>query len=141
MRPLKLSVSNSPEHMRQNPEVSKMLDALDHPLRTEIEFLRSILLETGEEIQENIKWNGPNYTFAGEDRITMKIHPPKQIQLIFHRGARKKEQPTGHLILDPFSLLDWRENDRAIISFRNAEEITLHQAKLKFLIDAWVKTE
>lgn len=69
MRPLKLSVSNSPEHMRQNPEVSKMLDALDHPLRTEIEFLRSILLETGEEIQENIKWNGPNYTFAGEKTV------------------------------------------------------------------------
>jgi len=126
--------------MKPTPEVTQFLDASAHPLRDAIELLRSIILETDEGVGENIKWNGPNYTFAGEDRITMKIHPPKQIQLIFHRGAKKREQPKDRLIADPFGLLDWRENDRAIIGFRNTEEISLNQEKLTFLVDSWLKT-
>ena len=126
--------------MKVNPEVTQFLDSSPHPLRAEIELLRSIILETDEGVGENIKWNGPNYTFAGEDRITIKIHPPKQIQLIFHRGAKKQEQPKDRLIHDPFGLLDWRENDRAIVGFRNAEEISANQEKLTFLVDSWLKT-
>lgn len=126
--------------MNPSPEVTRFLDQLDHPLRKEIEQLRAILLAADESIGENIKWNGPNYTFAGEDRITMKIQPPKMIQLIFHRGAKKQEQPRERLIQDPFGLLDWRENDRAIIGFRSAEEISAQREKLAFLIDAWLKS-
>lgn len=126
--------------MNPNPEVTLFLDASIHPLRDAIELLRSIILETDEGVGENIKWNGPNYTFAGEDRITMKIQPPKQIQLIFHRGAKKKAQPKERLIQDPFGLLDWRENDRAIVGFRNSEEMSLNQEKLRILVDSWLKT-
>jgi hypothetical protein len=125
--------------VKRNPEVTQFLDASTHPLRDAIELLRSIILETDEGIGENIKWNGPNYTFAGEDRITMKIHPPKQVQLIFHRGAKKQEQPKERLINDPYGLLDWRENDRAIVGFRNPDEISSDQEKLTFLIDSWLK--
>lgn len=126
--------------MKANPEVTQFLDSSPHPLRAEIELLRSIILETDGGVGENIKWNGPNYTFAGEDRITMKIHPPKQIQLIFHRGAKKQEQPKDRLIHDPFGLLDWRENDRAIVGFRNAEEINLNRDKLIILVSDWIKS-
>lgn len=72
-----------------NIEVTKFLDDLHHPLRPEIEQLRLIILGADRNIQENIKWNGPNYCFDNEDRITMRVQPPKQIQLIFHRGAKK----------------------------------------------------
>jgi len=132
---------NSFETVKPNSEVTHFLDNLNHPLRKEIELLRSIILETEVGIGENIKWNGPNYTFAGEDRITMKIHPPRQIQLIFHRGAKKLEQPKERLIEDPFGLLAWRENDRAIIGFRNADEISAKQGKLALLIASWLKTK
>ncbi|HEX8277932.1 MAG TPA: DUF1801 domain-containing protein, partial [Segetibacter sp.] len=74
---------------RLNIEVTEFLDDLHHPLRAEIEQLRLTILNADGRITENIKWNGPNYCFENEDRITMRIHPPKQIQLIFHRGVRK----------------------------------------------------
>ncbi|GAA0880667.1 hypothetical protein GCM10009119_36370 [Algoriphagus jejuensis] len=125
--------------MGPNPEVTHFLDALDHPLRTEIELLRSIILESDKGIRENIKWNGPNFIFAGTDRITMKIHPPKQIQLVFHRGAKKLEQPKERLIQDRFGLMDWRENDRAIVGFRTQAEITSNRDNLSVLIRAWIK--
>ncbi len=126
--------------MKHNPEVTQFLDESLHPSREAIELLRSIILESDTGIVENIKWNGPNYIFAGADRITMKIYPTKQIQLIFHRGAKKQEQPKDRLIQDPFGLLDWRENDRAIIGFRTVEEIFKNREKLGSLITSWLKT-
>lgn len=46
----------------------------------------------------------------------MRIQPPKQIQLVFHKGAKKLTQPKGKLIDDNW-LLTWKENDRAIAAF------------------------
>ena len=82
-----------------NNEVSDFLDLQKHPCRSEIELLRKIILSVNNKLSENIKWNGPNYSIESEDRITMRIQPPAaQVQLIFHRGAKKKEQPKNKLI-------------------------------------------
>lgn len=121
-----------------NNEVSQFLDELNHPLRSEIELLRSVILESAEDLEENIKWNGPNYSFQGEDRITMKIQPPKQIQLIFHRGAKKLEQPGKHLIDDNSGLLTWKENDRAFTSFKDIAEIKDSTSDLNIIIQNWI---
>lgn len=119
-------------------EVTGFLDSLDHPFRKEIEQLRLIILSAEAGLTESIKWNGPNYSFAGEDRITMRIHPPKQLQLIFHRGAKVKAQPEHKLIQDDFNLLVWKENDRAVASFKNMEDLDKSTDKLKSLIKAWI---
>lgn len=74
-----------------NPEVTAFLDVMNHPLRDLIENLRRVILTAGLDLVEGIKWNGPNYSLNGEDRITMRIHPPKQVQLVLHRGAKVKE--------------------------------------------------
>jgi uncharacterized protein YdeI (YjbR/CyaY-like superfamily) len=125
------------KNAHQNTEVSKFLDRLNHPLRNEIEELRSLIL-SAEDVQENIKWNGPNYTFNNEDRITMKIQPLKQIQLIFHRGAKKLEQPKDKLIDDKSKILTWKENDRAIIGFKNLIEIENTKSDLIKIIKDWI---
>lgn len=119
-------------------EVTGFLDKLDHPFRKEIEQLRLIILSAECGLTESIKWNGPNYSFAGEDRITMRIHPPKQLQLIFHRGAKVKTQPKDKLIQEDFKLLVWKENDRAVASFKNREELMKSADNLKSLIKSWI---
>lgn len=121
----------------RNEEVTRFLDALKHPLRDEIELLRSILLSE-QDLEESIKWNGPNYSIHAEDRITMKIQPPKQIQLIFHRGAKKLEQPKIRLIDDNSGLLTWKENDRAFASFKSVQEIENSTSDLKAIIQKWI---
>lgn len=123
-----------------NPEVSQFLDDLHHPMRTEIDHLREILLSAASDLSENIKWNGPNYTHRDEDRITMRVQPitQKQIQLIFHRGAKKQEQPKEKLIEDLSGILVWKENDRAVASFRGLEEIVTHEAELLIIIQNWI---
>ena len=106
-----------------NNEVTKFLDDLNHPLRNEIEQLRLTILSADSGLTENIKWNGPNYCFDNNDRITMRIQPPKQVQLIFHRGAKVKVQPKGRLVKDESGLLTWKENDRAVVTLNDMADI------------------
>ncbi|MET7256099.1 DUF1801 domain-containing protein [Dyadobacter fermentans] len=124
--------------MPLNKEVTRFLDELHHPLREEIEALRLIILEASALLEENIKWNGPNYSVGAEDRITMKIQPPKQIQLVFHRGAKVKEQPKERLVEDASGLLAWRENDRAIASFKDKEAVEAGREALPAIVRAWI---
>ena len=123
---------------RQNIDVTKFLDGQDHPYRNEIEQLRLIILGANNKLTENIKWNGPNYSFASEDRITMRIQPPRQVQLIFHRGAKVKEQPKDKLIREDFGILTWKENDRAIATFKNMQEIENSKTILTKIVTEWI---
>ncbi len=121
-----------------NKEVSEFLDGLNHPLRDEIENLRHIIINAINGLTENIKWNGPNYCYEDNDRITMKIQPPKHIQLIFHRGAKKQEQPKGKIIQSKSKLLLWKENDRAIVTFKNMSEIENGKMDLTSIVNEWI---
>jgi len=120
-------------------EVSSFLDKLNHPLRIEVDTLREIVLNSDPVITENIKWNGPNYCINNEDRITMSVQPPKQIQLIFHRGAKVQELPMNRIIEDDSGLLIWKTNDRAVATFRSAGEIEQGKVYLTEIVKKWIQ--
>ena len=123
-----------------NSEVTALLDELKHPFRKEIEQLRNCILSADKNLTENIKWNGPNYCFDSEDRITMRVQPPtKQVQLIFHRGAKKQEQPKDKLIANKSKMLVWKENDRAIVTFKSLQDIENGKAELTTIVNEWIK--
>jgi hypothetical protein len=122
-----------------NAEVTSFLDDLNPPLRKEIEQLRHCILSANAGITENIKWNGPNYRFEGEDRITMRIPPPGQLQLIFHRGAKVLAQPDKRLVDNDAGLLAWKSNDRAVATFKSLDEITSKEALLSRVVDDWIR--
>ena len=124
---------------QSNKEVTEFLNELNHPFRNEIEELRDVILASDKNLVENIKWNAPNYSFENEDRITMRIQPlTTKVQLIFHRGAKKQEQPRDKLIESKSKMLVWKENDRAIITFKNSQEIEDGKAELEKIINEWL---
>lgn len=122
-----------------NSEVTTFLDELNHPLRIEIEQLRNCILKANENLTENIKWNGPNYCIDNEDRITMRVQPPtKQIQIIFHRGAKKQMQPEDKLISNKSKILIWKENDRALVTLKSLQDIESGKTELTSIINEWI---
>ena len=124
-----------------NNEVSDFLDLQKHPFRSEIELLRNVILSVDNKLTENIKWNGPNYSYENDDRITMRIQPPvEQVQLIFHRGAKKLEQPKNKLIASTSKLLIWKENDRALITFKSMKDIENSRSELSDIIKDWINS-
>lgn len=122
-----------------NESVTEFLNTLNHPLAGEITALRQQILSANGGLQENIKWNAPNYIFNGEDRITMRINPPKQLQLIFHLGAKVLEEPEDRLIQDESKLLTWKTNDRAVFTFINREAIEKNKKALNKIINNWLE--
>jgi len=122
-----------------NTEVTKFLDSLNHPLRDEIDYIRTIIMSTELGLIEGIKWNGPNCSIQNEDRITIKIQPPKQIQVIFHRGAKVKVKPNDRLLKDTYNILEWKEKDRAVATFKKLSEIRTCSPILKEIVIEWVR--
>ena len=100
--------------------------------------MKNIILSADKKLTENIKWNSPNYCYDEDDRITMRVQPFKKIQLIFHRGAKKLEQPKQKLIVDKIGFLLWKENDRAIATFETMAAIEKHQNHLNQIIKNWI---
>lgn len=124
-----------------NSEVTNFLDELNHQFRKEIEQLRNLILTANNNLTENIKWNGPNYCFGNEDRITMRIQPitTKKIQVIFHCGAKVQEQPKDKLIQTNLDILTWKTNDRAVATFKNIQDIEKAKTDLTKIINEWIE--
>ncbi|WP_433788131.1 DUF1801 domain-containing protein [Actinomycetospora sp. CA-101289] len=78
---------------RGSAGVDELLAALDHPLAAGIERLRSAIRAAEPDLVETVKWKAPNYRYAGEDRITFRLAPRGQLQLILHRGRPSARTP------------------------------------------------
>jgi len=122
-----------------NKEVSEFLDNLNHPFRKEIEALREIILNSHRDIKENIKWNGPNYTLNGQDRITIKVNPTKSFHLILHTGAKVQQQPAKKILENDYGILIWRSNDRAIADFKKAGDFNKVSVQISEIVKNWLE--
>ena len=118
-------------------EVERYLATLDHPMKSGVMRLRSAILDSNAGISECVKWNAPSFRYDGTDRVTFRLHPRGQCQLVFHCGARGR----GEFPLDdPGGLLVWRGPDRAVVSFADQAAIAAQQDAVVALVNAWVRT-
>lgn len=128
--------------MKANPEnlVRIYLENLDHPLKSEILKIREMVFKANPNLTEQIKWNAPSFCLTGEDKITFNLPPKKDsIQLVFHRGVKKKELPKEKLINDDSGLLKWATNDRAVIRFTSMQEILENETKFIDIVQKWLE--
>ena len=102
-------------------EVERFMEGLDHPLKDEVERLRSAILDSNDRITEHIKWKAPSFCYAGEDRVTFRLYPEDRVQLVFHRGATVKGDAADFAFEDDTGLLRWVADDRAVVALRDAE--------------------
>lgn len=79
----------------------------NHPLNNEINIFRNIILNSNDMLLENLKWNGANYSINGQDCISIRVQPvkKKEVQIIFHRGAKKQVQLEHKMLNDDFGVL------------------------------------
>lgn len=116
------------------------LENLDHPLKSEILKIREMVFKANPNLTEQIKWNAPSFCLNGEDKITFNLPPKKDsIQLVFHRGVKKKELPKEKLINDDSGLLKWATNDRAVIKFSSMQEILENETKFIDIVQKWLE--
>ncbi|MEO1057598.1 MAG: DUF1801 domain-containing protein [Actinomycetota bacterium] len=98
----------------------------DHPLATEMQAVRAIILDTDPRIDESIKWKTPTFSYRGN---IASFSPAKRIvSLMFHRGA---EIPGDHpnLVGDGRLVRTMR--------FTDIDDINRRQDELTAVIRSW----
>lgn len=122
---------------KRDVDVADYLAALEHPRKPEVVALRRLILAADRGITERIKWNAPSYGVGGDDRVTMRLAPKGQVQLVFHRGA--KVITDGFTFADPTGWLVWAAPDRATLTVEDAADLKANGAAIAALVVRWMK--
>lgn len=123
-------------------EVDAFVVALAHPLEPELQTLRALILGADPAIEEGIKWNAPSFRRRdGEWFATFHLRAKAGLQLILHRGARKRADSLAGdgAIDDPAGLLEWLGDDRATVKFRDTADIEAKRAAFAALLRQWIR--
>lgn len=106
-----------------------------------VEALRGAILAADERLEENVKWNSPNFVFDGADRVTLRINPKGGVQVILHRGAKVRPDAAAFVFDDPTGLLTWPGPDRAILSVADEAEAERLTPQLTELVARWIRMD
>jgi hypothetical protein len=119
-------------------DVEAFLRTLEHTHKAEILAVREIILGANAKIGEGIKWNAPSFRTV-EWFATIHLREKNGVSIILHRGAKKREMPeAGMKIADPSAMLKWLGADRAMVTFRNGDDIASKRLAFEKLIRAWI---
>ncbi|MBK8049283.1 MAG: DUF1801 domain-containing protein [Anaerolineales bacterium] len=104
-----------------------------------VEAMLTAIHEACPDLTESIKWNAPNFSDAGKDRLSFMLHKPDRVVLVLHAGAKVKEdKKASHLYQDDTGLLAWQSNIRATITFHDLAGFTSHRDEFKQAMQRWI---
>lgn len=101
--------------------VEAYMKDLRHPLKSEIDELRSIIRTAHPGIGERIKWNAPSYYYK-EDMVTFHLRATQHVHLIFHH-------PYVAEIDSPILIKHY--DKRRMLYLKNMDEVKANEAELR----------
>ncbi len=102
-----------------------------------VDCLRRIIMDCRDDLEETIKWNGPNFSVNGHDRITLGLDRKGGIRVVFHLGA-KVAANKGFRFADTTGLAKWPAPDRGVAKFKDLEAVEGHRTALTDLCKRWL---
>ncbi|MFF2493564.1 DUF1801 domain-containing protein [Agromyces sp. NPDC058064] len=122
--------------------VDEFLAAQAPERRAEVEVLRELVHEAEPRLVEIVKWNSPDYTLEGVDRLTINAAGRGPVRLILHFGVARAEDRSAAPSFsgDPSGLLTWHSNIRASLpapgGASGADDET--RARIIAVVRAWL---
>jgi hypothetical protein len=118
--------------------IDTLRDNLTTDVRKTVDALREIIASSHSGLAESIKWNAPSFSHNGEHKITLGLTKAGAVQVVIHRGAKKKDA-TNFSFGDPALLARWPAKDRGVLIFRDVEEVTSRADTLRELFHNWIE--
>ena len=115
--------------MKKLGEVNEYMQLLEHPLKKEIEMVRTIILESDPNILEQVKWNAPSFRCT-QDFVTFNVRPLDKIHLVFHHPS---------IVQIKSELLDGDYKNRRMMYLENRAEINTSRVELQRIVCQSVK--
>jgi uncharacterized protein YdhG (YjbR/CyaY superfamily) len=113
-------------------KVDEFLENLSHPLKAEVEAVRSIIKGVNKDINEEIKWKSPSFNYKGEYLVTFNLRDEKRIHLVFHNPmiARVKSE-----------LLEGDYKDRRMAYFADMKDVKAKKPMLEKALKDLIKLQ
>ena len=111
--------------MSNSEKVNVFMSKLDHPLKAEMEAIRTIITGANSKIEEDVKWGGPSFDYK-EAMATFNPRVKDYVAVIFHQGE---------LLKDDSGFLEKGPKGKAYAKFHNMEEVEIHKATLEKLVN------
>lgn len=111
--------------------------AMSHPLAAEIAAVRAIILGASKDIGEAIKWNAPSFRTT-EFFATIHLRSTKEVQIVFHLGAKKRAEIPEIKVFAPPEMLRWLAKDRCLVAMGKDAEVEARSKVLEKLVQAWI---
>ena len=131
------SANDMPKKKKGSPvsrtdKVDEFLENLSHPLKAEIEALRSIIKGVNKDINEEIKWKAPSFNFKGEYLVTFNLRETKRVHLVFHNPK---------IALVKSKLLEGNYVDRRMAYFADMKDVKAKKPSLEKALKDLIKLQ
>ena len=117
--------------INKNVKVDAYLAEKKHPMNSEIQKVREIILAIDPRIEETIKWKSPTFMYKG-NMASYFMNAKKHVSLMFHKGA---------FINDDSGILEGDGKEGRVVKFKNMQEIEEKQKHLKNVVKEWIKMQ
>ena len=131
------SVNDTPKKKKgslvsRTDKVDEFLENLNHPLKAEVEALRSIIKGVNKGINEEIKWKAPSFNFKGEYLVTFNLRETKRVHLVFHNPK---------IALVKSKLLEGNYVDRRMAYFADMKDVKAKKPSLEKALKDLIKLQ
>lgn len=114
----------------QSDKVEVFLRGLSHPLKAEVEAVRSIIKGVSNDINEEIKWKAPSFNHKGEYLVTFNLRDTNRIHLVFHNPMIVKIKS---------KLLEGEYKDRRMMYLADMKDIKAKKSELEKIVKQLIK--
>lgn len=120
--------------------VIEFLDALQPERRATVEWIRALVNEANPGLVEIVKWNSPDYTLDGVDRITINAAGKGPVRIILHFGVDRAEDKTAEPTFagDLEGLLTWHSDIRASLAVPPTADRAAARAAMITVVQRWL---
>lgn len=111
--------------------VEEYMSKFKHPLKGEIEEVRTIIKQSNKGVAERIKWNAPSYYYI-EDMVTFNHRDEKRVHLIFHHPYIEKMK-------SPLLEGEGKYKGRRMTYFKDMKEVKAGKKELMRVINELIR--
>ncbi|KQW80638.1 hypothetical protein ASC89_11355 [Devosia sp. Root413D1] len=116
---------------KDDVQVEALMAALDHPLKPEIEALRTTIKSAAPELGERVKWNAPSYYLGPHDMAAFNLRQSSFVQLVL-------VFPGGLMIEDRRGLLEGDYKDRRLLRVDSMADVEHKRPAIEAVVRQWV---
>jgi uncharacterized protein YdhG (YjbR/CyaY superfamily) len=111
-------------------KVDEFMQDLSHPLKAEVEAVRSIIKGVNKNIAEEVKWKAPSFNYKGEYLVTFNLWEKDRIHLVFHNPK---------IPLVKSNLLEGNYKDRRMMYLADMDDIKAKKPALEKILKDLIK--